>query len=124
MARPRKEWTDKEIKQLETLAKCHCPDHEIAAFMGCGERTIQRRFGALLKRSRDAGRANLRATQYQLAMAGNTALLIWLGKQILGQREPRFELDVTQVKPFVVETSLGKTVMGITDGSKPVIDVN
>lgn len=87
MGRPKKEFTERDINQLKVLARCHCPDSEIAAFMECGESTIKRDFGPLLKEMREAGKANLRAKQYELAMKGDKTMLVWLGKQILGQRD-------------------------------------
>ena len=85
--RPEKEFSEKDIEQIKTLARCHCPDNEIAAYLGCGESTIRRHFGTLLKEARDTGKANLRAKQYRLAMEGDKTMLIWLGKQILGQKD-------------------------------------
>jgi hypothetical protein len=33
------------------------------------------------------GRVALRSKQFELALAGNPTMLIWLGKQVLGQRD-------------------------------------
>ena len=97
LGRPPKEFSEKDIEQIKVLARCHCPDSEIAAFVGCSEMTIRRHFDTLLKESREAGKANLRAKQYQLAMNGDKALLIWVGKQILGQREPSLQIDLNRI---------------------------
>lgn len=85
--RPPFQFSEKDIRQIRVLARCHCPDSEIAAFVGCSEKTLQRRHGELLKLAREAGKANIRRKQYQLAMEGDKTMLIWLGKQLLGQRE-------------------------------------
>lgn len=85
--RPEKVFTEKEVKKVKALARCHCPDSEIAAFLDVGETTLKRHFGPLLHEAREVGKANIRSKQYKLAMKGNIALLIWLGKQILGQRD-------------------------------------
>lgn len=87
MARPRKEFSEKDIDQMKALARCHCPDDEIAAFIGCGESTLKRRYGPVLKEERKAGLANIRAWQYQAAKKGNPTMLIWLGKQLLKQSD-------------------------------------
>lgn len=42
-------------------------------------------------------RLNLLTKQYEVAMNGNTTMLIWLGKQHLGQRD-KFETEITQVE--------------------------
>ena len=39
------------------------------------------------------GKMSLRRRQYSAAMDGNSAMLIWLGKQWLGQKEPEKEAD-------------------------------
>lgn len=96
LGRPKKTFSERDIEQIKTLARCHCPDSEIAAFMGVSERTIQNHFCALLKEQREAGKANIRAMQYKMAMNGDRAMLIWIGKQILGQRE-RTEIDITKL---------------------------
>lgn len=111
--RPKKQFTEKQIEQIKTLARCHCPDSEIAAFMEIGETTIKRHFGPLIKDAREAGKANIRAMQYRMAMNGDKTMLIWLGKQLLGQRDKQ-EIKTDFVEPFVVTTSAGvRTEMGV-----------
>lgn len=85
--RPKKEFTEKDIEQIKVLARCHCPDTEIAAWFGVNEATIKRHFAPLLKEQRDVGKGNIRAKQFRMAMEGDRTMLIWIGKQILGQRE-------------------------------------
>lgn len=95
MARPRKEFvlTDSQLEQIKVLARCHCPDIEIAAWVSnaigfsISPDTLQRRYAALLKEQREIGKSNIRAKQFRMAMEGDRAMLIWVGKQILGQRE-------------------------------------
>lgn len=95
MGRPRKEFLPKDIEQIKVLARCHCPDSEIAAFIGCGEATLRRHFDTLLKEMREAGKSNIRAKQYELAMKGDRTMLIWVGKQILNQTD-RAKLEITR----------------------------
>ncbi|GAB4133097.1 MAG: hypothetical protein Kow0040_14910 [Thermogutta sp.] len=83
---PRKQLAiNKEL--VENLAAIGCTDAEIAAVCRVSERTIQRR----CRLSIDAGRARLKESlkrkQVELALSGNTAMLIWLGKQYLDQRD-------------------------------------
>ena len=94
--RPKKTFTDKEVEQIKTLARCHCPDSEIAAFMNIGEMTIRRHFGTLIKEERESGRASIRAKQFRLAMDGDRTMLIWLGKQLLGQAD-KHEWDLKNI---------------------------
>ena len=75
-------------KLILDLAGIGCTQTEIAAVCGADVRTLQRRFSAELKTGADQGRSSLRRRQWQAAMEGNVSMLIWLGKQLLGQREP------------------------------------
>lgn len=76
-----------EAEQVHKLAAMFCTDEEIAHFFDCSQHTIRRRFRDELHRGRSVGKMSLKRKQYDQAMNGNTAMLIWLGKQYLGQRE-------------------------------------
>lgn len=66
----------------------------MAAVLGADRRTIQRRFATVIENGRANGRMSLKRKQFDLAMKGNVTMLIWLGKQTLGQRDvPRDEGD-------------------------------
>lgn len=99
MSRPRKTFNEKDIQQMESLARCHCTDEEIAAFLNVSESTIKRRFGPVLTNARSQGKANLRAKQFKLAMDGNPTLLIWLGKQLLGQQDRLSQEVIEKLTP-------------------------
>jgi hypothetical protein len=86
------------IKELDPaacirLAMIQCTDKEIAHCLSVSEDTLQRRkqsdpeFAETLERARSNGRMSLRRVQWQSAQAGNATMQIWLGKQILGQRD-------------------------------------
>ena len=47
------------------------------------------------------GKASIRRMQYKAAKAGDKTMLVWLGKQWLGQTD-RVEQNVTQV-PYIVD---------------------
>lgn len=76
-----------DAAQIEELAACSLTVAEIAAVCGCHVRTIQRRCAAALEKGRLRCDASLRRRQYELAVGGNVTMLIWLGKQRLGQRD-------------------------------------
>lgn len=75
------------------LAAClggiHCTVEEIAAVLGCSKRTLERdaEFCRIHKKGLDEGRIALRRLQWEAAKQGNVTILIWLGKQYLGQRD-------------------------------------
>jgi hypothetical protein len=85
MARPKK-LIDPE--QVATLARIDCTMIEIAAVVKCSVDTLERRFADVIKAAREEGNSSLRRRQHELAMDGNPTMLIWLGKQRLGQKEP------------------------------------
>ena len=90
--RPRLEF---DFQQVEQLAAIQCTDGEIAAVLGCSRQTILNRkdedsdFLAAIEKGRESGKASIRRMQWKAASAGNTGMLVWLGKQYLGQTDRR-----------------------------------
>lgn len=88
--RPRKEI---DAKLVEQLASIQCTDEEIAAICGVSHDTLLRRknddpvFLEAIEQGRAKGRVSLRRMQWKAATTGNPTMLIWLGKQLLGQRD-------------------------------------
>ena len=88
-----KKKTGRPLKQIDEelvydLASIHCTMKEIAAICDCSVQTLENRFLDLIQKGREEGKASLRRRQYALAEK-NPAMAIWLGKQLLGQREPK-----------------------------------
>jgi hypothetical protein len=86
MARPFKE-PDVSEEVLHRLAAICCTMNEISAVSGLSVDTLERNYADIIKSGREIGKATLRREQYRLAMLGNPTMLIWLGKQLLGQRD-------------------------------------
>lgn len=84
MARPKKEIDENLVKEL---ARIFCTMEEIAAVCKCSVDTLERRFADIIKEGQKVGKTSLRRWQYQAAEKGNTVMLIWLGKQHLGQSD-------------------------------------
>lgn len=78
-----------DYKAIERFAKAHCTQEEIATFLELSVRTLQRdtEFSRIYKKEIEHGKMSLRRKQMQLALGGNTTLLIWLGKQLLDQKD-------------------------------------
>jgi len=74
-------------EQVEELARIGRTVSEIAAMAGVSESTMQRHFDTQLKSGRGSLRRSLRKAQVDRALAGSDTMLIWLGKQYLGQAE-------------------------------------
>ena len=81
---PRKE-CDPEL--IERLAEIGCTTDEIANVCGVSKDTIERNYMEQLHRGRERGKASVRRMQWKLAQDGNPTMQIWLGKQLLGQRD-------------------------------------
>lgn len=73
--------------QVEKLAAIMCTMEEIGSIVNCSVDTLERRFAETIKKGRDKGKMSLKRKQYEMAIGGNVTMLIWLGKQHLGQRD-------------------------------------
>lgn len=81
--------------EFDKLCSFQCTLAEIASWFDVSEDTIERRvkeysgetFADYYKQKRGAGFVSLRRKQFEVAMSGDKTMLIWLGKQYLGQRE-------------------------------------
>ena len=92
MARPKKV-IDADL--VRSMAEIQCTHEEIAHVVGCSVDTLTRHgFAELINKARETGKSSLRRQQYQAAMNGNPTMLIWLGKQYLGQRD-KSEVETT-----------------------------
>lgn len=86
-----------DAEKVELMAAMGCTVEEIAAELRISKRTLMRRqkdpkFLESIERGKARGRATLRRLQWKSANAGNVTAQIWLGKQLLGQRD-QFALD-------------------------------
>lgn len=97
--------------QVEKLAQVGCTDEEIGDILGASADTIRRRFAVFLIKGRADLKMRLRMAQLKAANRGNVPMLIWLGKQILGQKEPKAEatdpISPEEVKALVAEMTAG-----------------
>ena len=85
MARPKK--YDIDPKQVEKLAGYGCTNTEIAGVYGCSADLIDKSYSEFLTKGRANLKKRLRKAQLDSALAGNSTMLIWLGKQMLGQKD-------------------------------------
>jgi len=111
MARPLKE-IDEGL--VENLARIHCTHEEIAAVVGCSTDTLVRRFADLIEQGRQQGKTSLRRKQFEVAMSGDRAMLIWLGKQFLGQTE-RQEITGADGAPLTTFLALASEAVASED---------
>lgn len=81
-----------DFKKLELLSQLGCTNKEIAAHFNVSERTIDTRrrneeFREVMDRAEALGNISLRRKQMTMALNGDRTMLIWLGKQRLGQKD-------------------------------------
>ena len=76
-----------DARQVEALASICCSQEEIGLIVGCSVDTLHRRFAEVIEIGMARACAGLRRQQFKQAMNGNTGMLVWLGKQLLKQRD-------------------------------------
>ena len=87
--------TEIDFKTLIGLCKIQCTGEECAAILDMDYDTLNRRLGEegevgftdYFKRHSSHGKASLRRKQIAVAMDGNPTMLVWMGKQHLGQTD-------------------------------------
>lgn len=94
--------------QFEKLCAMQCPYNEISAWFGVCEDTLNawckreyggKTFSEVSAEKRGRGKISVRRKQYETAMKGDVKMLIWLGKNWLGQSdsgEREVEVDKTK----------------------------
>lgn len=108
--------------ELEKLCALQCTQPEIASWFGVTTQTIENRvksdrtyehpvgdrqqtleltFKEIMQRGYDIGRISLRRKQVQIAEGGNAAMCIFLGKNLLGQRDNLDSVVATTVSGSV-----------------------
>jgi hypothetical protein len=93
--RPKIEFTDAQWDQIDAMLGIDCTGEEVAAVMGVDYDTIAARvkwkhgvsFSDYIKQKRNVGNVSLRRKQWKAAESGNITMLIWLGKNRLGQTD-------------------------------------
>lgn len=86
-----------EVYKLATMG---CPDREIAEWFDVSESTLRYNFSSYLIKARAHLNQRLRQAQLRVALEGNPTMLIWLGKQILGQSENPYKTDDDKILPW------------------------
>jgi hypothetical protein len=74
-------------QQVENLAKIGCTYSEIGAVVGCSKATLNSRFRTIISKGHEELKMSIRRMQLQAANKGNIVMMIWLGKQYLGQQD-------------------------------------
>lgn len=113
MGRPRIEidWSE-----FDKLCRIQCTLEEIAGWFDCSVDTIENRvkeahgitFSEYFAQKSTRGRSSLRRRQYTAAMRGDRTMLIWLGKQWLGQADKSEHRSLTHNTHAVHDLDLSR----------------
>ena len=109
--RPRIEFDDKQWASIEEMCNILCTGEEIAGVLGVSYDTLEKRiketheisFTEYYKKHGSKGKRSLRRLQWKAAEAGNTSMLIWLGKQWLGQTDRQESEATITTKVIIVD---------------------
>jgi hypothetical protein len=82
------------------LAAIGCKDTEIAEWFGVDSNTLRYNFSVELLKGRETLKQSLRRKQIEVAMSGNPTMLIFLGKNLLGQSDSPLSSQEAQVLPW------------------------
>jgi hypothetical protein len=91
-------------QQVRELARLHCTNQEMADFFDVKLQTFMDNFRDIITKGRLETKQRLRKAQLDLAMKGDRTMLIWLGKNILGQMEQPINNTEDQVLPWLEQT--------------------
>jgi len=99
--------------QVDKMCKIQCTGEEIASVLSMDYDTLQRackrdhtiKFADYSAQKRMGGKASLRRNQWKSAEGGNSTMLIWLGKQYLGQMD-KIPEEESSPQPVEIKVSV------------------
>jgi len=105
-----------DFAEVDKLCQIQCTGEEIASFFEISYDTLERRckeqfkvsFAEYIKEKSAKGKSSLRRLQWKAAMNGNVTMLIWLGKQYLGQSD-KTESNVAVTEDGICISFVDKT---------------
>lgn len=87
-------------KEVRKLASIGMKNSEIAEYLDIDDSTLNYNFKQELIKGRHDLKCSLRQAQIRLALSGNAPMLIWLGKNILGQSDNPLDSEANQPLPW------------------------
>lgn len=116
VGRPRIEF---DLEVVEGLGRIGATAPEMAYILPASQSTIEHRladpetdFHKAYRKGQSLLKASLRRKQINVAMSGNVTMLIWLGKQHLGQHD-RQEVRTTSAELDVILSTLGQAAKSV-----------
>lgn len=104
-------YSERTLKQMVGAGSIQCTVSETAAVLGVTKLTLERFWNdwpdarELWEKARETGKTSLRRKQIQVALKGNPQMLIWTGKQYLGQSDKQ-EVTATLTLESLILQSL------------------
>ncbi len=98
MPRPRKDITDAQLKEIETLAGYGLTNAQIANVLGMAPRTFrdkkqETRVSAALLKGKAVAERQIGEALFTLAKGGNLGAIIWWEKTRAGRKEPQVQVS-------------------------------
>jgi len=127
VGRPRKEIKQ---KQFEELCHIQCTQEEILAVLDVDDMTLNKwcreiynkNFSEVFREKREGGKTSLRRAQWKLATEGmNPSMQIFLGKNMLGQRDKPKDED-TSIETVLKNIQTLAEVMKNTSPNRKIDD--
>lgn len=86
--------------EIYKLACLGATVEEMSDFFGVNRETLKYNFSDYIAKGRAELKRRLRAVQLKVALNGNPTMLIWLGRNILGQTENPYNSEADQPLPW------------------------
>jgi hypothetical protein len=87
-------------EEIIKLARLGCSVEEMSAWFGVPANTLKYNFSDLIAKGRSETKQSLRRAQIALALKGNATMLIWLGKNMLGQSDSPLDSEANTPLPW------------------------
>ncbi len=95
--------------ELEKLASFGCTVKECASFFGVTDSAIRKSYSRLYHKGKESGKIRLRKIQWNIAIKGNAAMAIFLGKNYLEQTDKQ-EIAGKDGQPIKIAVEYVKAV--------------
>lgn len=87
-------------KEVEKLASIGMKNSEIAEWFGIDDSTLSYNFKQQITKGKLNLVQSLRRAQISVALSGNPTMLIWLGRNLLGQSDQPFDTEANAPLPW------------------------
>lgn len=96
-----KKYKTQDKEMIKRLASLMLTYEEIGHVLGMTGEGVKKRYRKIVEQGQAEGKASLRRAQYEVATEKkDVRMLIWLGKQYLGQTDTPQDPENTQILPW------------------------